>query len=203
VTGLAEVFSRLGWRQFHVAETEKYAHVTYFFNGGVEPPFGGEERLLVPSPKVATYDLQPEMSAAGVTDALVGAIQSADYDFVVANYANADMVGHTGVWPATVRAVEFLDVCLGRVADAVLGATEGRGLLCVTADHGNADEMRDAEGRTITAHSLNPVPLLLAGAAARGHRLRDGVLADVAPTLLELVGVAPPATMTGRSLLEP
>ena len=202
VTGLAEVFSRLGWRQLHVAETEKYAHVTYFFNGGVEAPFAGEERLLVPSPRVATYDLQPEMSAAGVTDALVAAIESGDYDFIVANYANADMVGHSGVWPATVSAVEFLDGCLARVAEAVRGAPGGRGLLCVTADHGNADEMRDLDGRTLTAHSLNPVPLLLCGLAVRGRRLRDGVLADVAPTLLELVGVTAPPTMTGHSLLE-
>jgi 2,3-bisphosphoglycerate-independent phosphoglycerate mutase len=186
VTGLAEIFAGLGWHQFHVAETEKYAHVTYFFNGGVEAAFPGEERVLVPSPKVATYDMQPEMSAAGVTDELVRAIESDAYDFIVANLANPDMVGHTGVWDATVRACEFVDGCLGRVADAVLG---GAGLLCITADHGNADEMRDEQGLPVTAHSLNPVPVLLAGAAVEGRTLVDGVLADVAPTLLELVAV--------------
>jgi 2,3-bisphosphoglycerate-independent phosphoglycerate mutase len=198
VTGLAEIFSGLGWRQLHVAETEKYAHVTYFFNGGVEAAFPGEDRLLVPSPKVATYDLQPEMSAAGVTDELVRAIGSDDYDFIVANYANPDMVGHTGVWDAAVRACEFVDGCLGRVAEAVLG---GAGVLCITADHGNADEMRDAEGRPVTAHSLNPVPVLLAGGAVDGRLLADGVLADVAPTLLEIVGVPRGAGMTGTSRL--
>jgi 2,3-bisphosphoglycerate-independent phosphoglycerate mutase len=197
VTSLAEVFSNQGWRQFHVAETEKYAHVTYFFNGGIEAPFPGEERLLVPSPKVATYDLQPEMSAAGVTDALVAAIRTDAYDFIVANYANPDMVGHTGVWSATVEAVEFIDVCLGRVAAAMPAG----GVLCVTADHGNADEMRDAAGNPQTAHSLNPVPIVLIGDVVRGRRLRDGVLADVAPTLLELAGLPLADGMTGRSLL--
>ena len=206
--GLAQRASELGWRQLHVAETEKYAHVTYFFNGGVEAAWPGEERILVPSPKVATYDLRPEMSAAGVTDALVAAIAGGREDLIVANYANPDMVGHTGVWEATVQALEFLDGCLGRVADALLAvdaasvASGGPGaLLCVTADHGNADELRDADGRPITAHSLNPVPLLLAGSPVGGARLRDGVLADVAPTLLELAGEPPLAGMTGRSLL--
>ncbi|HET7678410.1 MAG TPA: 2,3-bisphosphoglycerate-independent phosphoglycerate mutase [Candidatus Limnocylindrales bacterium] len=202
---LAERFASLGWRQFHVAETEKYAHVTYFFNGGVEVAWPGEERLLVPSPQVATYDLQPEMSAGGVTDALVAAIESDAYDFIVANYANPDMVGHTGVWKATVRALETLDGCLGRVVDAVTAAGVRAGdagaLLCVTADHGNADLMRDAQGRPVTAHSLNPVPLLLAGRVVRGARLRDGVLADVAPTLLELLGEPPLEGTTGASLL--
>jgi 2,3-bisphosphoglycerate-independent phosphoglycerate mutase len=197
VTSLAEYFSKLGWRQFHVAETEKYAHVTYFFNGGVEDAFPGEERLLVPSSKVATYDLQPVMSAAGVTDALTDAIASGTYDFIVANYANPDMVGHTGVWDAAVEAVTFIDGCLGRVVDAM----PADGLLCITADHGNADEMRDDAGNPMTAHSLNRVPLVLVGAAAAGHQLRDGVLADVAPTLLELVGLAPAEGMTGQSLL--
>ena len=209
VTSLAEVFSGLGWRQFHVAETEKYAHVTYFFNGGVEQPWPGEDRRLVQSPKVATYDLQPEMSAAGVTDALVEAIESGAYDFIVANYANPDMVGHTGVWDATVRACEFVDGCIERVATAVLAvdaaSVEGGGhgaLLCITADHGNADQMRDTDGNPVTAHSLNPVPLLLAGSAARDLRLHDGVLADVAPTLLGLVGVPVADGMTGRSLVD-
>jgi 2,3-bisphosphoglycerate-independent phosphoglycerate mutase len=199
VTSLAEIFSKIGWRQFHVAETEKYAHVTYFFNGGIEAPFSGEERLLVSSPKVATYDLQPQMSATGVTDALVDAIASDSYDFIVANYANPDMVGHTGVWSAALEAVEFLDGCIGRVVDA--GAARTNALLCITADHGNADEMRDLEGNPHTAHSLNPVPIVLVGESVRGRHLHDGVLADVAPTLLELVGVQPDEGMTGRSLL--
>ncbi len=198
VTSLAEYFAGLGWRQFHVAETEKYAHVTYFFNGGVEQAFPGEERLLVPSPKVATYDLQPEMSAGGVTDALVAAIGD-DYDFIVANYANPDMVGHTGMWDATVRAVEYVDGCLGRV----VAAMPEDGLLCITADHGNADELRDPAGNPMTAHSLSQVPIALIGRAVRGRRLHDGRLADVAPTLLELAGLASPPSMTGRSLLDP
>ena len=197
VTSLAEYFSDLGWQQFHVAETEKYAHVTYFFNGGIESAFPGEERLLVPSPKVATYDLQPEMSAAGVTEALVEAIRGDRYDFIVANFANPDMVGHTGVWEATVHALEFIDGCLRQV----VAALPADGLLCITADHGNADELRDPEGRPMTAHSLNPVPVLLVGEAARGLVLHDGVLADVAPTLLALEGLPPAEGMTGRSLL--
>jgi 2,3-bisphosphoglycerate-independent phosphoglycerate mutase len=199
--GLAQQFAELGWRQFHIAETEKYAHVTYFFNGGVEQPFAGEDRLLVPSLRIATYDLQPEMSAAGVTDALVAAIRGGEYDFIVANYANPDMVGHTGVWDATVRANEYVDGCLERVVAAVLDDGQGDGLLCITADHGNAEAMRDEVGRPVTAHSLNPVPVVLVGRAARGRRLDDGVLADVAPTLLELVGLPPAEGMTGRSLL--
>jgi 2,3-bisphosphoglycerate-independent phosphoglycerate mutase len=197
VTSLAEFFSSLGWRQFHVAETEKYAHVTYFFNGGVEQAFPGEERLLVPSLKVATYDLQPEMSAAGVTDALLAAIGD-DFDFIVANFANADMVGHSGVWDATVAAVEYVDGCLGRV----VAAMPHDGLLCITADHGNADELRDVRGNPMTAHSLNRVPVVLIGDAVRGRRLHNGVLADVAPTLLELVDLEPPPSMTGHSLLD-
>jgi 2,3-bisphosphoglycerate-independent phosphoglycerate mutase len=201
-SGLAEHFSKLGWRQLHVAETEKYAHVTYFFNGGVEVPFAGEERTLVPSQRVATYDLAPEMSADGVTDALVAAINGGEYDFIVANYANPDMVGHSGVWDATVRALEYVDGCLERVVRAALDSHGGNALLCITADHGNAEEMRDADGRPVTAHSTNPVPFVLAGPAARGLKLRDGVLADVAPTLLALVGVAPGEGMTGRSLVE-
>jgi 2,3-bisphosphoglycerate-independent phosphoglycerate mutase len=196
-SSLASYFAELGWRQFHVAETEKYAHVTYFLNGGVEQAFPGEDRVLVPSPKVATYDLQPEMSAAGVTDALVEAMAGDRYDFIVANFANPDMVGHSGVWDATVRALEFVDGCLGRV----VAALPPDGLLAITADHGNADEERDAHGAPMTAHSLNPVPLLLMGRAAEGRRLADGVLADVAPTLLELAGLRPLEGMTGHSLL--
>ncbi len=204
---LARAFSEAGWTQFHVAETEKYAHVTYFFNGGREAAWPGEERTLVPSPRVATYDLQPAMSAAGVTDALVAAIESGRYDFIVANYANADMVGHTGVWAATVTALEALDGCLGRVADAIerVEAADPAGpgaALLITADHGNADELRDVAGNPVTAHSLNPVPLLAVGRSIGGRRLRDGVLADVAPTILELAGLPRWEGMTGRSLLD-
>ncbi len=209
VPSLAEVVSTLGWKQFHVAETEKYAHVTYFFNGGVEAPWPGEERRLVPSPKVATYDLQPEMSAAGVTAEIVAAIASGEYDLIVANFANPDMVGHTGVWDATVEACTFLDGCLGRVADAVMAADAasvaagGKGaLLALTADHGNADVMKDAAGDPVTKHSLSPVPFLLAGSEVRGRSLSDGVLADVTPTLMALTGVTPAPGMTGHSLLD-
>jgi 2,3-bisphosphoglycerate-independent phosphoglycerate mutase len=203
---LAHAASDAGWRQFHVAETEKYAHVTYFFNGGREAPLPGEDRRLVPSPKVATYDLQPEMSAAGVTDALVEAVDADAYDLIVANFANPDMVGHTGVWDAAVAAVETVDACLGRIA-AALGARDALepdapgSLLAITADHGNADRMRDAAGNPVTAHSLNPVPFLLAGRAVEGRTLEDGVLADVAPTLLELAGLPRWPGMTGHSLL--
>jgi 2,3-bisphosphoglycerate-independent phosphoglycerate mutase len=209
VTSLAEVVSAQGWRQFHVAETEKYAHVTYFLNGGAETAWPGEERLLVPSPKVATYDLEPHMSAAGITDALVAAIESGAHDVIMANYANPDMVGHTGVWDATVEACTFLDGCLGRVADAVLAvdaasvAVGGPGaLLVVTADHGNADVMRDPAGNVVTAHSLSLVPLLLAGTLAHGLRLRRGVLADVTPTILGFLGLPLAPGMSGASLVE-
>jgi len=203
---LAGAFSAAGWSQLHVAETEKYAHVTYFFNGGREAPWPGEERLLVPSPRVATYDLQPAMSASGVTGALVEAIESEAYDFIVANYANPDMVGHTGVWDATVAALEVVDACLGRIVAAVATVEaadpDGPGaLLLITADHGNAEQMRDAEGRPVTAHSLSPVPIVLAGRPANGLGLRDGVLADVAPTILALAGLDPWPQITGHSLV--
>jgi 2,3-bisphosphoglycerate-independent phosphoglycerate mutase len=208
VTSLAELVSDQGWSQFHIAETEKYAHVTYFLNGGVETAWPGEERQLVPSPRVATYDLEPHMSASGITDALVAAIEGGRYDVIMANYANPDMVGHTGVWDAAVEACTFLDGCLGRVADAVLAtdrasaAVGGPGaLLIVTADHGNADVMRDPDGQPVTAHSLSLVPILIAGQAARGLALRQGVLADVTPTILELVGLPLAPGMTGESLV--
>ena len=203
---LADAWEEAGWRQLHLAETEKYAHVTYFFNGGREAPHVGEERILVPSPKVATYDLKPEMSAEGVTDELVAAIRNGTYDVIVANYANADMVGHTGVWDATVAALGTLDRCLDRVARVIeeVEAADPRGpgaVLAITADHGNADEMRDVGGRTVTAHSLNPVPFLLAGRAIEGIGLANGVLADVAPTLLELGSLPSWPGITGHSLL--
>jgi len=210
VTSLAELASGQGWRQLHVAETEKYAHVTYFFNGGVEEPWPGEERLLIPSPRVATYDLAPAMSAAAVADALVEAVERDAYDLIVANLANPDMVGHTGIWAATVEACSVIDGCIGRLADAVLArdaasrADGGRGaVLAITADHGNADVMRDAAGAVVTAHSLSPVPLLLAGSPVDGRSMRPGILADVTPTLLDLLGLAPAAGMTGQSLLTP
>ena len=209
VASLAEVVSGLGWKQFHVAETEKYAHVTYFMNGGVEQAWPGEDRKLVPSPKVATYDLQPEMSATGVADEIVAAVESADYDLIIANFANPDMVGHTGVWDATVEACTFLDGCLDRVAQAVLAADAksvaqgGRGaIFALTADHGNADVMIDEAGAPVTKHSLSLVPFLLAGSAVAGRSLADGVLADVTPTLMALTGVQPAEGMSGRSLLE-
>ncbi len=197
---LAAHLSRLGKRQLHVAETEKYAHVTYFFNGGVEEPFPGEDRTLVPSNReVATYDLAPQMSAHEITDHVVEALKSARYDFIVANYANADMVGHTGVWPAAVEAAEFIDGCLGRLARTALAVG---GPLVITADHGNIEEMRDADGNPQTKHTTSPVPLLLVSETHRRDRLRDGSLADVAPTLCELLGIPNGPAMTGRSLLE-
>lgn len=209
VPSLAEVVSGLGWKQFHVAETEKYAHVTYFMNGGVEEAWPGEDRRLVPSPKVATYDLQPEMSAQGVADEIVKAIESEAYDLIIANFANPDMVGHTGVWDATVEACSFLDGCLAEVARAVLAADAasvaagGAGaLLAVTADHGNADVMKDADGQPVTKHSLSLVPFLLAGSSVKGKSLADGILSDVTPTLMARTGVTPAEGMTGRDLLE-
>ena len=199
IDSLAAHLARLGKRQLHVAETEKYAHVTYFFNGGVEPPFPGEERVLVPSNReVPTYDLAPEMRAVPITDALVAGIGSGDYDFIVANYANADMVGHTGVWDAAVSAAETIDACLGRVVDAIVA--EG-GTLVVSADHGNIEEMRDADGNPQTKHTTSPVPIVVLGEAIRGRRLRDGALCDVAPTLCELLGIPAGPQMTGSSLL--
>ena len=203
---LAQAVAEAGWTQFHVAETEKYAHVTYFFNGGVETPYPGEERLLIPSPRVATYDLQPEMSAPGVTDALVDAIASDRYDFIVANFANPDMVGHTGVWDATVAALETIDACLGRIVEAVEAVDRGRptasgALLAITADHGNAEYLRDRAGNPVTAHSLNPVPFVLVGRAAAGVQLHNGVLADVAPTLLAFAGLPRWPGMTGQPLI--
>jgi 2,3-bisphosphoglycerate-independent phosphoglycerate mutase len=203
---LAQAFSEAGWRQFHVAETEKYAHVTYFFNGGVEAPYPGEDRLLISSLKVATYDLAPEMRAEAITEALVNAIGSDDYDFIVANYANPDMVGHTGVWNATLAALAVIDRCLAQIIEAIEAIDGGEpdapgAVLAITADHGNADELRDDEGRPVTAHSLNPVPFVLVGRAAQGKRLADGVVADVAPTLLELAGLPRWDGMTGTSRL--
>ncbi len=194
---LGETVSRAGRRQLRMAETEKYPHVTYFLNGGREQPFDGEERIMVPSPKVATYDLQPEMSAPELTRRAVEAIGTGRFDLVVLNFANPDMVGHTGSLPAAVAAVEAVDAGLGAIADAI--AAQG-GTLLVTADHGNCELMRDSEtGEPHTAHTTNPVPVLLAGQP--GVKLRNGRLADLAPTLLALMGVDQPPEMTGHSLL--
>jgi len=200
VDSLAAHLARLGKRQLHVAETEKYAHVTYFFNGGIEAPFPGEDRVLVPSNRsVATYDLAPEMSAPAITDALIDGIRSRSHDFIVTNYANADMVGHTGVWDAAVRAAEALDACLGMVADATDAAADS---LVITADHGNIEQMRDAAGNSQTKHTTSPVPIVAVGSAVRGRRLRDGALSDVAPTLCELLDIPPGPEMTGHLLLD-
>ncbi|MGD9559435.1 MAG: 2,3-bisphosphoglycerate-independent phosphoglycerate mutase [Oscillospiraceae bacterium] len=186
-----------GKTQLRIAETEKYAHVTFFFNGGVEAPFPGEDRVLVPSPKVATYDLKPEMSAPEVADACVQRIHSGKYDVIVLNFANCDMVGHTGVFDAARRAVEAVDAAAGRVIDAVL---EEGGAVLLTADHGNADQMTEPDGSPFTAHTTNPVPLVVIGAGDVTLR-KDGVLADLAPTLLQLMGLPQPVEMTGRSLI--
>ena len=193
-----EYIASLGLTQLRIAETEKYAHVTFFFNGGVEEPNKNEDRILVPSPKVATYDLQPEMSAYQVTDQVIQAIDSDKYDVIILNFANADMVGHTGIMEAAIKAIETLDACVPRIAEAVLGKG---GQILLTADHGNADVMVDEEGNVVTSHSLNPVPLL--------HIAEDpvelsngGRLCDIAPTMLELMNLPIPAEMTGRSLVK-
>jgi 2,3-bisphosphoglycerate-independent phosphoglycerate mutase len=195
--GFGEYISRLGLRQLRIAETEKYAHVTYFFNGGIEKPYAGEDRILVPSPKVATYDLKPEMSAYEVTDRLVEAIRSRNYHAIICNYANGDMVGHTGNLPAATRAVEVLDECIGRAVSAM---REAGGEVLITADHGNAEMMRDtATGQAHTAHTLNVVPLLYIGRKATVAE--GGALQDIAPTLLTVMGLEQPPEMTGKPLI--
>jgi len=199
IDSLGAYLSRLGKRQLHLAETEKYAHVTYFFNGGEEAQLPGEERILVPSRRdVPTYDHAPEMSAGPITDELVAGIGSGSFDFIVVNYANPDMVGHTGVWDATVRALEVVDGCLARVLESV---TAAGGVLLVTGDHGNIEEMRDEQGQPQTKHTTNPVPLALVGPGFEGARLADGILADVAPTICDLLSIPPGSSMTGHSLL--
>ena len=196
-----EVISKAGLKQLRIAETEKYAHVTFFFNGGREDEFPGEERILVASPKVATYDLKPEMSAVEVTDKLVAAIESQKFDVIVVNYANTDMVGHTGNIPAAIKAVETVDSCVGRVVEATL---KQGGALFITADHGNAEMMFDHDtDQPHTAHTLNLVPAIIIAESLKGQhvRLPEGRLGDVAPTLLQLLQLPQPAEMTGRSLL--
>jgi 2,3-bisphosphoglycerate-independent phosphoglycerate mutase len=197
---LGEVLSRHGMRQLRIAETEKYAHVTYFFNGGEETPFENEDRCLIPSPRdVATYDQKPEMSAPQVTDEVLSRLESGRYDFVVLNFANMDMVGHTGVMAAAVKACETVDRCLQRVLDKLL---EQGGVALVTADHGNSEKMSDPDGRPYTAHTTNPVRLLLIDDTRKDAVLRHGRLGDIAPTLLALMGLKKPRQMTGQSLIQ-
>lgn len=194
---LGEVLAKEGKHQLRIAETEKYAHVTFFFNGGVEEPNLNEERILINSPKVATYDLQPEMSAYDVTEALLAELDKDKFDVVVLNYANPDMVGHTGVLPAAIKAMEAVDECVGKVVDKVLSLG---GSVCITADHGNLEKMAEADGTPHTAHTTNIVPFILV--SNEEHKLHSGVLADIAPTMLELLNIEKPAVMTGSSLIE-
>ena len=193
--GLGEYLSSMGMTQLRIAETEKYAHVTFFFNGGVEKQYPGEDRVLVPSPKVATYDLQPEMSAFEVCDKCVERIESGAYDVIILNFANCDMVGHTGVLEAAVKAVETVDTCVGKVVDATL---KMGGIAMITADHGNAEDMKQEDGSPMTAHTTNLVPSILCGA---GSELRTGRLAEIAPTILDVLGLACPPEMDGRTLI--
>jgi 2,3-bisphosphoglycerate-independent phosphoglycerate mutase len=197
---LGEVLENNGLTQLRIAETEKYAHVTFFFNGGEEKPYHGEERILVASPKVATYDLQPEMSAIEVTDKLVEAIKTGKFDVIILNYANSDMVGHTGKLDAAMKAVTTVDNCVGRVVEAM--RNQG-GITLITADHGNAEMMLDhVTGEPFTAHTTNEVPLILVSEKHRGRAIKKGILADLAPTILDLAGVAIPEEMTGKSLIK-
>ena len=194
---IGEYLSNKGMSQLRIAETEKYAHVTFFFNGGVEKQYEGEDRILVKSPSVATYDLQPEMSAYEVTDKLVPAIKSGKYDMIILNFANCDMVGHTGVFDAAVKAVEAVDECVGKVVDAI---TEMNGVALITADHGNADKMVDTDGEPFTAHTTNPVPFCVVGYDC--ELKEGGRLADIAPTMLQILGLEQPAEMDGTSLIK-
>ena len=192
-----EFLAANGLTQLRLAETEKYAHVTFFFNGGAEQVFPGEDRCLIPSPKVATYDLQPEMSAPEVTEEAVKRIESGNYDVIILNFANCDMVGHTGVFDAAVKAVEAVDKCVGEVTDAVLNAG---GVVFLTADHGNAEKMKNPDGSPFTAHTTNVVPFAVIGAG--DVKLREGgCLADIAPTMLPYIGLPVPEEMTGKSII--
>ena len=198
---LGEYLASKGKSQLRAAETEKYAHVTFFFNGGVEEANEGEDRLLIPSPKVATYDLQPEMSAYELTDKLLAKIDEDRYDLIVVNYANPDMVGHTGVMEAAIKAIEAVDTCVGKVVDKVL--SKG-GKAIITADHGNAEYMWDADTEsTVTAHSTNPVPFVVVGEELKNVELKeDGRLSDIAPTILDMMNLEQPEQMTGHSLIK-
>jgi len=193
---LGQIISRAGMKQLRIAETEKYPHVTYFFNGGIETPFPGEDRILLPSPKVATYDLQPRMSAPEVTERVLGELEK--YDFVVLNFANPDMVGHTGIVDAAKSAVEMVDACVGEVITEILRLG---GCALITADHGNCEQMRNPDGSPNTAHTTNPVHLIYVGADGAQYRLENGILADVAPTLLTIMNLPIPPEMTGKNLL--
>jgi 2,3-bisphosphoglycerate-independent phosphoglycerate mutase len=195
---LGEVVGDHGLKQLRTAETEKYPHVTFFFNGGVEKRHEGEDWVLIHSPKVATYDLQPEMSAYEVTDSTLGKIEQGIYDLIILNYANCDMVGHTGIFEAARKAVETVDECVGRVVEAV---RRKGGISMVTADHGNAEKMLDDDGSVFTAHTIFPVPFILVDDDFRGSLRDGGILADVAPTILEYLRIARPAEITGKSLL--
>ncbi|MBR1591867.1 MAG: 2,3-bisphosphoglycerate-independent phosphoglycerate mutase [Ruminococcus sp.] len=197
VMTMGEYLSKLGKTQLRIAETQKYAHVTFFFNGGEEKQFEGEDRILIKSPDVPTFDLKPEMSAYEVCDAVVEAINSDKYDVIILNYANCDMVGHTGIFDAAVKAVEATDTCVGRMVDAILAKG---GAALITADHGNADKMMEPDGSPFTAHTTNPVPLIAVG--VEGEIISGGVLADLAPTMLDIMGVPQPEEMTGKSLLK-
>lgn len=194
-----EYISNKGLKQLRIAETEKYAHVTFFFNGGKEEQYIGEDRILVPSPKVETYDLKPEMSAYEVTDKVVEAIKSEKYDSIILNFANPDMVGHTGSVDAAIKALEAIDECVGNVVEAI---NEVNGVLLITADHGNCEQMVDYKtGEPQTAHTTNPVPLAIVGLPVN-KKIKEGRLADLAPTMLDLMGLEKPDEMTGESLLE-
>ena len=195
---LGEVVSAAGLKQIRIAETEKYPHVSFFFSGGREEPFPGESRIMLPSPKVATYDLRPEMSAQGVADAISTELLKGEVDFVALNFANPDMVGHTGVFDAIVKAVETTDRCAKQVVEA--GRAKGYSFVII-ADHGNADKAVNTDGTPNTAHSTNPVPVILVD--DRPFGIKDGILADVAPTILQLMGLSAPSEMTGSSLLIP
>ena len=194
---LGEVLAQHGLHQLRIAETEKYAHVTFFFNGGVEAPNANEERILIPSPKVSTYDLQPEMSAEEVTQALLAELDKDKFDAIILNFANPDMVGHTGVLSAAITAMEKVDDCAGRIVRKVLSLG---GSVCITADHGNLEKMAESDGSPNTAHTTNPVPFILV--SKEQHKLHNGILADIAPTLLQLLNIKQPAAMTGKTLID-
>lgn len=194
---MGEYLASQGKTQLRIAETQKYAHVTFFFNGGEEKQFEGEDRILIKSPDVETFDMKPEMSAFEVTDAVVDAINSDKYDVIILNYANCDMVGHTGIFDAAKTAVEAVDTCVGRMVEAILAKG---GAALITADHGNADKMYEPDGSAFTAHTTNPVPFIVVG---EDCELREGgVLADIAPTILQLLGLPQPEEMTGKSLIK-
>jgi 2,3-bisphosphoglycerate-independent phosphoglycerate mutase len=196
---LGEIISREGLRQLRIAETEKYAHVTYFFNGGKEKPFPQEERCLIPSPReIDTYDLKPEMSAEVVTNEVLERLESDQYDVIIMNFANMDMVGHTGILPAAIKACETVDQCIGRIIKQIKSMG---GIALITADHGNSEKMLDDKGHVHTAHTLNPVPFVLVDDSRRNVVLRNGILADITPTILELMAIEKPKVMTGASLI--